>query len=284
MKRLAINEVTTFRWSFDEDVKRYLAAGYSAMGVWRRKLAEFGEDEGLDLLRDKRMAVSSLMWAGGFTGMDGRSHAESIDDGFDAVRLAAAMGAGCLVVYTGGRGGHTHKHARKLASQGIRELAGLAEDLDVVLAIEPYHPRCCRDWSFLQNLGDAVEFLEELAVQGVQVKLVFDLYHLSDIQMSQAEWRKLIPKIGLVQLADSRGLPHAEQNRCPLGMGILPVGESVQRLLQAGYAGHFEVELIGEEIEDSDYEALLRQTRETFQSWSQEYITAGRESPGESTS
>jgi sugar phosphate isomerase/epimerase len=274
MNRLSVNEVTTFRWTFEEDVNRYRAAGFSAMGVWRRKLAEFGEDEGLDLLRDQRMAVSSLMWAGGFTGMDGRTHAESIDDGLDAVRLAAAMGAACLLVYTGGRGGHTHKHARKLATEGIRELAGLADDLEVVLAIEPYHPRCSRDWSFLQSLADALEFVQELATQHANAKIVFDTYHLSDIDMSCAEWQKLIPRIGLVQLADARAAPHAEQNRCPLGMGALPVAESVHKLLQGGYQGFFEVELIGEEIEDSDYEELLRQTRQTFAMWSQDHTPA----------
>ncbi len=274
MRRLSVNEVTTFRWTFEEDVNHYRAAGFTAMGVWRRKLAEFGEDEGLDLLRDKRMAVSSLMWAGGFTGMDGRTHSESIEDGLDAVRLAAAMGAGCLLVYTGGRGGHTHKHARKLATDGIRELAGLAEDLEVVLAIEPYHSRCSRDWSFLLNLADALEFVQDLASQNAKAKIVFDMYHLSDIEMSVDEWQKLIPKIGLVQLADARAAPHLEQNRCPLGLGALPVAQSVQKLLQSGYQGYFEVELIGEEIEDSDYDELLRQTRHTFAMWSQDYITA----------
>lgn len=267
MNRLAVNEVTTFRWTFDEDVVRYRQAGFSAMGVWRRKLAEFGEDQGLDLLREQRMSVSSLMWAGGFTGMDGRPYTEAIEDGLDAVRLAAAMGAGCLLIYTGGRGGHTHKHARKLAADAVRELAGLAEDLDVVLAIEPYHPRCCRDWSFLLSLPDTLEFLDELAIPSSSPKLVFDVYHLSDADLSLTNWRELVPRIGLVQLADARAVPHLEQNRCPLGMGTLPVEECVQQLLLGGYTGYFEVELLGEEIEDSDYEELLKGARRTFATW-----------------
>ena len=43
MPRLSMNEMTTLRWSFEEDVQQYRAAGISAIGVWRRKLSDFGE-------------------------------------------------------------------------------------------------------------------------------------------------------------------------------------------------------------------------------------------------
>ena len=35
MPTLSMNEVTTFRWSLEEDVRRYVAAGYEGIGVWR---------------------------------------------------------------------------------------------------------------------------------------------------------------------------------------------------------------------------------------------------------
>ena len=67
MPRLSMNEMTTFRWSFEEDVQRYREAGYPAIGVWRQKLADFGEERGIELLRDSGLAVSNLMWAGGLS-------------------------------------------------------------------------------------------------------------------------------------------------------------------------------------------------------------------------
>lgn len=267
VRQFAVNEITTFRWSFEEDVRRYRDMGVTTIGVWRRKLAEFGEDAGLDLLRECRLRVSSLMWAGGFTGIDGRTHAESIDDGLDAVRLAAAMGAGCLVIYTGGRGGHTHKHARKLATDALRELAGLADDLDVVLAIEPFHPRCCRDWTFLRNLTETLAFLDELNAAKTRVKMVFDTYHLSGCDPEEVDWSAIAPRIGLVQLADARQPPVAEQDRCPLGEGRLPLCQIVQALKAAGYQGDFELELIGEEIEDRDANRLLEESRRAYALW-----------------
>ena len=43
MARLSINEMTTYRWSFEEDVVQLRAAGIPAIGVWRQKLADYGE-------------------------------------------------------------------------------------------------------------------------------------------------------------------------------------------------------------------------------------------------
>ncbi|MCG8587256.1 MAG: sugar phosphate isomerase/epimerase, partial [Pirellulales bacterium] len=122
MARLSINELTTYRWSFEEDVLHSAAAGYEAIGVWRPKLADFGEDKGCELLRESGLAVSNLLWAGGFTGSDGRSFADSVDDATEAVRLAADMQAGCLILYSGSAAQHTARHARRLFVTALEEL------------------------------------------------------------------------------------------------------------------------------------------------------------------
>src|SRR5215470_16418267 len=108
MARLSMNEMTTYRWSFEEDVVNYRAAGIPAIGVWRQKLSDFGEEKGIELLADSGMTVSNLLWAGGFTGSDGHTFRESMDDASEAIRLAGQLKAGCLIVYSGARAGHTH--------------------------------------------------------------------------------------------------------------------------------------------------------------------------------
>ena len=86
MERLSMNEMTTYRWSFEEDVNNYVAAGVCGIGVWRQKLSDFGEEKGIELVRDSGLKVSSLLWAGGFTGSEGRSYKESIDDAKEAIQ------------------------------------------------------------------------------------------------------------------------------------------------------------------------------------------------------
>src|SRR5580692_4296145 len=128
MARLSMNEMTTYRWSFEEDVARYAAADIGAIGVWRQKLSDFGEDKGVELLAESGLEVSNLLWAGGFTGSDGRSVRDSIDDAAEAIRLAAELRAACLVVYSGSRHGHTHNHARRLVTDALAELLPLATE------------------------------------------------------------------------------------------------------------------------------------------------------------
>ena len=54
MAELSISETTTFRWSFEEDVAQYAAAGIPAIGVWRHKLSDCGQAKALDLLEPQR--------------------------------------------------------------------------------------------------------------------------------------------------------------------------------------------------------------------------------------
>ena len=159
MARLSINEMTTYRWSFEEDVVELQAAGIPAIGVWRQKVADVGEDRAVDLLAQSGLAVSNLLWAGGFTGSDGHTFAESLQDAADAIRLAARLRAGCLVVYSGGRNSHTHNHARRLFAGALAELLPLAMELDVTLAVEPMHSACAAEWTFLTTLAEAMSLV-----------------------------------------------------------------------------------------------------------------------------
>ncbi len=45
MLRLSVNELSTFRWSFEEDVVHYRAEVFKAIGIWRAKLADYGEEK-----------------------------------------------------------------------------------------------------------------------------------------------------------------------------------------------------------------------------------------------
>lgn len=265
MYQLSINELTTYRWSFEEDVEHYAASGFDAIGIWRHKLSDYGDERGADLLRDHGLAVSSLSWAGGFTGSDGRSHKDSIEDALDAVRLAAMLGANTLVVHTGARAGHTHNHAKRLVKLALVEVARLAEDFNVSIGLEPMHAACCADWTYLNSLDDARELLTD--VGSPALKLVLDTYHICQDTTPALEDAELVSQLALVQLGDSRLPPAGEQNRCRLGEGTLPLSETINQLMRAGYRGYWEVELLGEDVETPDYGELLVQTKQAMHDW-----------------
>ena len=263
MNRLAVSEITTFRWTFEEDLQHYGEAGVTAVGVWRQKLEDFGAARGIELIKHHGWHVSSLQWAGGFTGSDGGTHNESIDDALDAVRLAHALGASCLLLHSGSRGVHTHKHARRLLRTALDQLLPLAEALQVVLAIEPMPREAGTDWTFLHDWDETLALIG--AVGSDQLRAVFDLYYWGHDEATLARLPDLASKLSLVQLADSRQPPQVEPDRCPLGEGNIPLLAITEQLTAAGYCGCYEVELMGEEIEASDYRDLLDRSQQVFQ-------------------
>jgi sugar phosphate isomerase/epimerase len=265
MVRLAVSELTTFRWSFEEDVAQYVAAGIAAIGVWRQKIADIGEQRGAQLLAESAIAVSSLQWAGGFTGCDGHSYEESLADARQAICTAAEIRAGCLIIHSGARGVHTHKHARRLFRQALDKLLPLAEERGIVLAMEPMTGDCGGEFTFLNCLDETYDLA--CTYQSPALGIALDVYHWGHKPEFMDRLPRLAPRLALVQLGDSRQPPSKEPNRCQLGDGTIPLRQIVRELIAAGYNGDFEVELMGEEIEAADYRDVLARSAKRFCEW-----------------
>jgi sugar phosphate isomerase/epimerase len=268
MARLAVSELTTFRWSFEEDVEHYPAAGVTAIGVWRQKLTDVGEAQGARLLADAGLAVSSLQWAGGFTGSNGLSYEDSLVDARQAICTAERLRAGCLIIHSGARGVHTHNHARRLFRQALEKLVPLAEERGIKLALEPMSGDCGGDFTFMNCLDESLELVADFESSALGIAL--DTYHWAHQPLLFERIPELAPRLALVQLADSRRPPCGEENRCRLGDGKLPLVRVIQEVLAAGYDGDFEIELIGEEIEAASYRDVLSHSIRTFGEWMSE--------------
>jgi sugar phosphate isomerase/epimerase len=264
--RLSVLELSTLRWSFEDDVIRYHEHGYRAIGIWRPKLSDCGEAKGRELLSEMDMSVSSLHWAGGFTGHDGRTFRESLHDALDAVQLAADLQADCLTVLAGSRAGHTKSHARRIFATALRELAECAQALGVQLAVEPMHSGCAQDFTFLTNIPDTLDILASIPHSNVGI--VFDCYHMAQDPSVLGWLPSAVPFIRLVQCGDAKCAPLGMQNRCLLGDGCVPIAEIVQTIERYGYEGYYEVELLGEDVEEYDYEHLLDSSRKLLSSLS----------------
>jgi sugar phosphate isomerase/epimerase len=144
----------------------------------------------------------------------------------------------------------------------LEEVLPLADDLDVDLAIEPMHPGCAADWTFLTSIGDAMELLT--AINSPRLKLAFDTYHLCQDGAALAMLPQIASRIAIVQLGDAQQPPQGEPNRARLGQGRLPLAAAVQALERAGYSGYYDVEIIGEQVEQTCYKELIAQSKQAF--------------------
>lgn len=259
MAQLSMNEITTLRWSLEEDIERYQQAGFRSIGVWRQKLTVGDEELAIDHVAASGMQVSSLLWAGGFTGSDGRSLEECIQDATDALRNAAALEAGCLELIAGGRNNHTFRHADRLLRLALDELLPLAEDLDVPMALTPMHPACAADWTFQTDLGATVQLIREYSSN--YLKLAYDTYHFPLGLRQRHVLANLVPHIAVVHLGDRRVPPSVDQERCLLGCGVVPLVDIIVTLQETGYNGAFDVKLVGSDIHVRDYRSILEQSQ-----------------------
>lgn len=259
MPLFAINQLTTYRWSFETDARRIAEAGIPGIHVWRQKLVDYGVEKGAHLLEEFGLQPIALSWAGGFTGSDGRSFADAVKDGKLAIEQATELQAPVLVVHSGSRGGHTVNHARRLFLSALGDMLPIAEEHGVVLAVEPMNPAAGAEWTFLQSLADAVELTKKF--DSDHLKIVADVYQLFGEKNLIEQLKNAAPHLALVQLADADEAPIGEPDRRPLGSGKLPLREIVSAVRAAGYDGAFDVELMGLEIENSDYQQLITQSR-----------------------
>lgn len=260
--RLAMNEMTTYRWSLPEDVEGYQAAGVGAIGVCRPKLVEFGEERGIDLLGESGLAVSTLSWAGGFTGTNNQSFSEAMDDALEAVRLAGELRAESVVVVSGARAGHTLNHARRLLLDALKRLGDAAGERGVRLGLQPLHASFFSHCTFLCALDPTLDVLA--ACDHPHVGMTFDVYHLWQEPRLLERIPHIVPLVHTVKLSDWREPPRSENDRCLPGDGVIPLPEIARAFVQAGYEGHFEIDIWSEELWSSDYDALLRACRARF--------------------
>jgi sugar phosphate isomerase/epimerase len=263
---VAISELTSSRWDLQREIGHAVAHGFDAISLWRPKVSDVGAAAAGRLISAAGLRVSSLQWAGGFTGADGRSFAESVEDAAEAITMAATVGAPALVVHSGCRGGHTRSHAVRLVDQALESLAPLAERAGVTLALKPVHPHVSAGCSFLAGLEDALAVVERLRTPAV--RLALDLWHFGDDPAAPGLLPALARATAILQVADRCGPPAAGVDRLPAGHGRLAVEWLVCELVELGYDGPVEFDPVGETVEILGYEAVWRETRLVADHWS----------------
>jgi sugar phosphate isomerase/epimerase len=266
MFEIAISQMTTPRWELSLEVDRLAAHGFEAISVWRSKISDVGAAAAAGLITSAGLRVSSVQWAGGFTGGDGRSFDESIDDALEAIETAESLAAPVLVVHSGCRGGHTRSHARRLLAEAIELLAAPARQAGITLAVKPMHPVAAAGCSFVSRLAEAVELVERF--DDPAVRLAVDLWHWAD----DPEFGTLLPRLAersaVVQVADRTGPASASEDRLPAGHGRLPLADVVTDLAAYGYRGELEFDPVGETVEILGYDGVLAETRLVATAWS----------------
>lgn len=255
MHRLAISEFSTYSWSLEQEVQEFSRRGIRQIGLWRTKLSDLEIDAAADLLYASDIRVSSLSWAGGFTGTCGMSFEEAVEDAMLAIRTAARIGSGCLVVHPGSRGGHTRNHACKLFRTALDRLLPVASDYGVTLGIEIMECTEAGPWTVMDSQQQVIDLVRNYATSCLG--LVLDLFYVGKNESVVEEIASGSPNVVLVQVSDRLENRDGTPSRCAPGEGNVPFARWFETLAKAGYTGPWEMELHGPLFGPSRYRKLL---------------------------
>lgn len=253
--RLAVSQLSTLRWDLPEELCHCVEHGFDAISLWRAKVSDVGIGTARELLQQAGVRVSSLHWAGGFTGSDGQTFDESLADCHEAIDTAEQLACPVLMVYAGSRGGHTLSHARRLVRQALAELAPVATAAGVTLALKPVREPESLSGGFMSSLAETQALIAD--VDQDHVGLALDLWAFADDPFLHDSWDLLVRHIRLVMLADRNGPFDCEQDRLLPGAGRLPLDRCLRALVDAGYQGDIEIDPVGEAVSQAGYEATL---------------------------
>jgi len=101
------------------EVARLRRRGVRIVSIRRQQILRLGEVEVQDVLADSGLEVSSIGFAGGFTGTLRRGYRQAVEDTRRAIELAADFHAKSVIVVPGSRGLHTRRHAERIIRHGL---------------------------------------------------------------------------------------------------------------------------------------------------------------------
>jgi sugar phosphate isomerase/epimerase len=159
------------------------------------------------------------------------------------IAAGSVLGAKSLYFLTGGRGSLDWDRAAERFAELVRPCAVAAQQHGIRVMIENA-PAVYADLHIAHSLADTLELAERSDV-GVCIELYFCWPEAGLKQL----FRRAMPRCGLVQVSDyvlgDRALP----NRAVPGDGVIPLERLLGDVLEAGYEGLFDLELVGPRID-----------------------------------
>jgi sugar phosphate isomerase/epimerase len=238
--RLSVNEECTASLPFSDEVDVWKELGVSDIGAISPKLALIGWDPGV--IADAGVRVSNI-------GTEERVLSEALDFG-------AAVGADSVWVTSGGIGSRSWEEAADDFCERMAPAAARAKELGITFAVEPTNSLRA-DISFLFTLRDSL-----LLARAAGISVVLELACCWHEREFEALVRENVDTLTLVQISDYELGTHDTPNRSVVGDGDIPLERLIAILLDAGYEGMFDLELLGPKIEAEGYLSATRRSLE----------------------
>jgi sugar phosphate isomerase/epimerase len=256
--RVSLSMLSQWNWTVDEDLAFFDREGVRVIGLSLAKLeAAGGWSRYVERVRGGGYRVTNLIGIGPFQLADRAAWESQRGKVRDALDAAYAFGAECVVLTTGPAAPLTWEDAADAYAEAMTPIIEQdAHPRGIRIALE--HTNSLRvDIGFLHTLRDAIDLARRLGV-GVCME-INACWAERGLGATIADG---IDTITIVQLSDFAVGTMSTPNRLVPGDGDIPMERIVGQLLEAGYGGVFDIEMIGPRIEEEGYERASRRAVE----------------------
>jgi sugar phosphate isomerase/epimerase len=239
---LSLSEISTVSASFRDDLRAYAAAGFDGIGIWETKLRD--DDEDLAAFRASGLSATNCVPAVPSilpnTVIEGPEDVgERIESLCASMHRFAGYEPDCILCLTGAAGGRDDAAARGLVIDGLRRIAGAADEAGVRLALEPIHASQRDGLTLITTIPETLALLEEAGVPDVGIMI--DLWHVGDTPEIERHLAENVERIAGVHVAEWR--PPGRDDRALPGDRC---AELMRVLREAGWRGAWDVEIFGD--------------------------------------
>lgn len=236
--RVSVNQECSSHLPIADDIALWRDLGVHQVGLISPKLEPVGWDTAM--ITDADLRVSNL-------GTERRVIMEALEFG-------SALGADSVWLTSGGIGSRSWEEAADAFCRDIAPVVARADELGVPLAVEPTNS-LRTDISFVFTLRDTLALARAAGI-GVVLEVVCCWYEPGLEELV----RKNVDMLRLVQLCDYEIGTFDTPNRSVIGDGDIPLERFVATVLDAGYEGAFDIEILGPRIEAEGYASALRRS------------------------
>ena len=263
-----ISEFTTMPWSFDEDVQRYARLGVDTIEVVEAKLDEDRFAEQMLSISAAGLGISGVQaQVRTFFGSRMKPDPKPLDERVACLRasierLARYAPGVPFITNTGAHPKGDMAEAMKVVTAKLKELAPVAADHGVTLALEPLNPTSINVESAIWTVDQALDVIE--ATGSDHVGLCLDYWNVWQNAGIEAAVARAGDRIFTVQASDWR-TPRSFADRIVPGDGGIPLARLIAATRAAGYARPWVVEIFSRDVADSLYDddlhTLIRRCR-----------------------
>ncbi len=260
MAVLGISEFTTMPWSFEQDLDSYAKAGADAIEVVEAKLDPVRSAEQMAAITAAGLSISGIQpRVRTFFASRMTPEPQALADRAAALRgsierLARFAPGAPFITNTGAHPRGDMAEAMRVVAGQLRELAPIAADHGVRLALEPLNPTSVNAESAIWTVDQALAVIEDAGRDEVGICLDYwNVWQNADIEAAIA---RAGDRIFTVQASDWR-VPRSFADRIVPGDGVIPLSRLIAATHAAGFRGAYVTEIFSIDVADSLYDGDL---------------------------